>query len=125
MRLLLIKERLFLFGEFAVSKTQCLYNKQKALMMYKTMNDLAPEYLQSLFSQRHSAYGLRNSEGRLTLSKPSTNYLKRSFSYSGAMLWNNLPKNLKNAASVEHFKRNIKKVADVLVCRTSVVDEKR
>ena len=69
--------------------------KQKALMMYKTMNDLAPEYLQSLFSQRHSAYNLRNSEGRLTLSKPSTNYLKRSFSYSGAMLWNNLPKNLK------------------------------
>ena len=74
--------------------------KQKALMMYKTMNDLAPEYLQSLFSQRHSAYNLRNSEGRLTLSKPSTNYLKRSFSYSGAMLWNNLPKSLKNAASV-------------------------
>ena len=86
---------------------------KKALMMYKTMNDLAPEYLQSLFSQRHSAYNLRNSEGRLTLSKPSTNYLKRSFSYSGAMLWNNLPKNLKNAASVEHFKRNIKKVADI------------
>ena len=27
-------------------------------MMYKTMNDLAPEYLQSLFSQRHSAYNL-------------------------------------------------------------------
>ena len=77
-------------------------------MMYKTMNDLAPEYLQSLFSQRHSAYNLRNSEGRLTLSK-------RSFSYSGAMLWNNLPKNLKNAASVEHFKRNIKKVADISV----------
>ena len=48
-------------------------------MMYKTMNDLAPEYLQSLFSQRHSAYNLRNSEGRLTLSKGS-------FSYSGAML---------------------------------------
>ena len=73
----------------------------------KTMNDFAPDYLQSLFSQRHSAYSLRNSEGRLTLSKPSTNYLKRSFSYCGATLWNNLPKNLKNTASVEHFKRNI------------------
>ena len=46
--------------------------KEKALMMYKTMNDLAREYLQSLFSQRHSVYNLRNSEGRLTLSKPST-----------------------------------------------------
>ena len=29
------------------------------------------------------------------------------------MLWNNLPKGLKNAASVEHFKRNIKKVAAI------------
>ena len=95
--------------------------KQKALMMYKTMNDLAPEYLQSLFSQRHSAYSLRNSEGRLTLSKPSTNYLKRSFSYSGAMLWNNLPENLKNAASVEHFKRNIKKVADISDSHTAIM----
>ena len=28
MRLLLIKERLFLFGEFAVSETQCLYNNE-------------------------------------------------------------------------------------------------
>ena len=64
-------------------------------MMYKTMNDLAPEYLQSLFSQRHSANDLRNSAGRLTLSKPSTNYLKRGFSYSGALLWNNMPESLK------------------------------
>ena len=86
------------------------------------MNDLAPEYLQSLFSQRHSAYNLRNSEGRLTLSKPSTNYLKRSFSYSGAMLWNNSgTKNLKNAASVEHFKRNIKKVADISDSYTAIM----
>ena len=90
-------------------------------MMYKTMNDLAPEYLRSLFSQRHSAYSLRNSEGRLTLSKPSTNYLKRSFCYSGAMLWKNLPKNLKNAASVEHFKRNIKKVADISDSHTAIM----
>ena len=95
--------------------------KQKALMIYKTMNDLAPEYLQSLFSQRHSAYNLRNSEGRLTLSKPSTNYLKRSFSYSRAMLWNNLLKNVKNAASFEHFKRKIKKVVVTLDFHTAIM----
>ena len=90
-------------------------------MMYKTMNDLPPEYLQSLFSHRHSAYNLRNAAGRLALSKPSTNYLKRSFFYSGAMLWNNLPKSLKNAASVEHFKRNIKKVADISDSHTAIM----
>ena len=50
--------------------------KEKALMMYKTMNDLAPEYLQSHFSQSHAAYNLRNCDGRLTLSKPGTNYFK-------------------------------------------------
>ncbi|XP_022803109.1 uncharacterized protein LOC111340515 [Stylophora pistillata] len=69
--------------------------KQKALMMYETMNNLAPEYLQSLFYQRHSPYNVRNSEGRLTLSKPKTNDLKPGYSYSGAILWNKLPKNLK------------------------------
>ena len=30
--------------------------KQKALMMYKTMNDPVSEYIRSLFSQRHPAY---------------------------------------------------------------------
>ena len=79
--------------------------------MYKTMNDLAPEYLHSLFSQRHSAYNLRNSEGRLTLSQPSTNYLKRSLSYGWAMLWNNLPKSLKN----------IKKIADISDSHTAIM----
>ena len=87
---------------------------------YKHINDLAPEYLQSLFSQRHSAYNLRNSEGRLTLSIPSTNYLIWSFCYRGAMLWNNLPKSLKNAASIEHFKQNIKKVADISDSHTEI-----
>ena len=40
-----------------------------------------------------------------------TNYLKHSFSYSGAMLWNNMPKSLKSAVSVNQFKQLIKKVA--------------
>ena len=85
--------------------------KQKALMMFKSMNGLAPEYLQSLFSQSRSVYNLRDSEGKLTLPKPSTNYLKRSFSYSGAVLWNNMSKSLKTAVSVNHFKQLIKKLA--------------
>ena len=43
--------------------------KQKALIMYKTLNELAPEYLQCLFTQRHvNDYNLRNLEGKLSLS---------------------------------------------------------
>ena len=38
-----------------------------------------PRKIFSLFSQRRSVYNLRDSEGKLTLPKPSTNYLKCSF----------------------------------------------
>ena len=47
--------------------------KQKALIMYKTLNELAPEYLQCLFTQRHvNDYNLRNLEVKLSLPKPNT-----------------------------------------------------
>ena len=85
--------------------------KQKALMMFKSVNGLAPEYLQSLFSQCRSVCNFRDSQGKLTLPKPGNNYLKLSISDSGAMLWNNMPKSLKNALSVNHFKRLIKNLA--------------
>ena len=84
--------------------------KQKALIMYKTLNELAPDYLQRLFTQRHvNDYNLRNLEGKLSLPKPNTNYLKRSFCYSGACLWNNLPQDLKSVCSIGQFKRGIRK----------------
>ena len=52
--------------------------KQKTLIMYKTLNELAPEYLHCLFTQRHvNDYILRNLEGKLSLPKPNTIYLKR------------------------------------------------
>ena len=95
--------------------------KQKALIMYKTIHDLAPEYLQRLFSQRDTGYNLRNLEGKLTLPKPNTNYLKRSFCYSGACLWNNLPQYLRNADSIGQFKRTIKQVSDLSDSHTAIM----
>ena len=95
--------------------------KQKGLIMYKTIHDLAPEYLQRLFSQRDAEYNLRNLEGKLTLPKPNTNYLKRSFCYSGACLWNNLPQYLRNADSIGQFKRTIKQVSDLSDSHTAIM----
>jgi hypothetical protein len=37
-------------------------------------------------------YNLRSNDTDLALPKPKTNYLKRSFKYSGAMLWNSFPR---------------------------------
>ena len=59
--------------------------KIKAKMMFKILKGDAPDYLQNLFSARGTGYNLRNSEIKLNLPKPRTNYLKRSLRYSGAL----------------------------------------
>jgi hypothetical protein len=81
---------------------------QKAILMYKVTNNLTPMYLQDLFVTRVSHYRLRDSEGKLFLPKPRTDYLKRSFSYGGASLWNGLPESLRSSLSLSSFKRSLK-----------------
>jgi hypothetical protein len=44
------------------------------------------------------------SESKLAIPQPRTNYLKNSFSYSGAVLWNSLPTELRQASSLRKFK---------------------
>ena len=60
--------------------------KQKAIMMFKSLSGLVPVYFHELFSERHTDYDLRDSFRKLNLPKPRTDYLKRSFGYSGALL---------------------------------------
>ena len=84
--------------------------------MYKTLNELAPDYLQCLFTERHvNDYNLGNLEGKLSLPKPNTNY------YSGACLWNNLPQDLKSVCSIGQFKRCIKKVSEISDSHTAIM----
>ena len=66
---------------------------EKATMVYKSLHGLAPEYLCSRFAIRETAYNLRDSENKLCIPLPRTNYYKNSFSYSGAILWNKPPCN--------------------------------
>ena len=53
--------------------------------MYKCINNLAPAYLCNLFAPRTPNYYFRNAKKTLMLPKPRTDYLKRSFSYSGVL----------------------------------------
>ena len=52
-------------------------------------------------------YNFRNIETDLALPRPCTNFLKRSFRYSGAMLWNNLSYGQKTAQSLADFKHKL------------------
>ena len=78
---------------------------QNALMVFKSLNGLVPEYPTSKFIKRNeSNYSLRDSVNKL-VPFPRTNDMKNSFSYSGATLWNSLPCNIRECGSLNQFKR--------------------
>ena len=81
--------------------------KQKALTMFKVLNKLAPSYLADLFKGYQTNYNLRNIDNKLILSKPNTEFLKRSFSNSTAKLWNELPSHIRCTSSLQAFKKEI------------------
>ena len=96
-----------LFSKLGWHNLSIRRKKHKATLMFKTINELTPPYLHDLFKSRSTGYNLRNSEHTLYVPKPRTNYGKRSFSYSGAMLWNELPQTVRAVRSLSQFKREI------------------
>ena len=101
----------FAINDFQVRKNlACQQQFQRATMVYRSLDGLAPNYLSSKFERREVAYNLRDSENKLNVPLPRTNCYKNSFSYSGAILWNSLPCNLREAESLGQFKRLIKEL---------------
>ena len=83
------------------------FQVQKALMIYKSLNDLVPGYLSSKFvlKRYETRYSLRDSVNKLIVPFPRTNFMKNNFSYSGAVPWNSLPGDMREAKSLRQFKR--------------------
>ena len=71
----------------AWDRTSVSRTKQKAVIMFKTLNKLTFPDTQDLFSARDFSYSIRNSNNILLIPKTRTNFLKRSFGYSGAVLY--------------------------------------
>ena len=84
--------------------------KLKATLIFRIIKGLSPAYLQALFSIRSTKYNVRDSEIKLNLPKPRTNYCKRALGYSGALLWNSLPVNSRKSDSFGYFKRELVKI---------------
>ena len=81
----------------------------KAIMMFKILNGQTPDYLSNKFIFRNdtTSYRLRNSEIRLALPQPRTDYVRKSFSYSGAALWNSLPTDIRVSKTLGEFKTKL------------------
>ena len=73
---------------------------QKALMI------LFQDILTSKFVKRYETpYSLRDSVNKVIVLFLWTNFMNNSFSYSGAVLWNSLPCDMREAKSLSYFKR--------------------
>ena len=82
---------------------------KKAILMYKTLNNLCPEYLGSNFSSMHynTDRELRSIEsGKLQVPKPRIEFFRKSISYSGTVIWNGIPKEIRDSKSLACFKQS-------------------
>ena len=80
------------------------------LLTYKSLNALAPQYLSNLLHPYTQPRNLRSS-GTGQLSIPHTRmqtFGDRAFSVTAPTLWNSLPIELRNAPSLDTFKRLLK-----------------
>ena len=79
-----------------------------AVMMYKCINKLVPDYLFEKFTLRSQIH-TRNTRQRDQLNIPRCRLTtgQRSFTYRGAKLWNNLRDNVKSSDSVKVFRKKI------------------
>ena len=99
-------DALYLLQQLACKDLITQRQIQEALMVFKALNDLAPDHLSSMFTNcSTSGYVLRDSTNKLNVPLPRNNYLKRSVSYRGATLWNSLPGNLWQEKSLNRFKQ--------------------
>ena len=91
----------------------------KANIMYKVYNNLAPNYLQELFHMRdvnlnNTASNLRSvAQNNCIVPQAKCNLFKGSLTFSGIIVWNSIPLSIKMSPSLDIFvKRCINWIKD-------------
>ena len=89
---------------------QSIYGRlflRKAKFMFKVFNGLTPTYVSENFSTQsnlNTSVILRSTAARCFVPpKPRTECFKQSMRYSGCLIWNSLPDEVKNAQTQEAF----------------------
>ena len=79
--------------------------KQLKSLMFKTVNNLVPEYLSDKFAKVNTIHrhNLRGAQLNLFIPRPNTEALKKGFRYRGAVTWNSLSAEAKQATTLNSF----------------------
>ena len=80
-----------------------------AILTFKTLNGLAPNYLENSISRKINRRNLR-SNNQLLLEVPEikNSFGSRSFTYSSPHIWNDLPYSVRSSSTLQSFKNNLK-----------------
>lgn len=83
--------------------------KTKSKTMFKVLKGQAPTCLTEHFKFKKEVtdINLRGSTSSLQLPLPKTEFMKRSFAYSGAKIWNDLPPGMRECESLNAFSKKI------------------
>ena len=89
-------------------KIQYYYKRTLACTTYKIYNNLTSPVLQKYVTKSKTT---RNTQNKYRIDLPTFKYIayKRSFEYRAAIIWNNIPTELKEASSIDVFKYSISK----------------
>ena len=82
--------------------------KKIALFVFKCSNNLGPPIAQDMFEIKDIPYIFRDSNRAVQPKVNSTTFGLRSLKYSGPLLWNKLPTDLKRCVSISSFKSLLK-----------------
>ena len=79
----------------------------EAIMFFESLSFLSLEYLRELFVNRCDITKYSLGANKHSLSLICINILKNSFSYSGAVLWNSFPPDLRQTESLNDFRHQL------------------
>ena len=87
-----------------------LIKEESAKIVFKSFNNLAPDYMKGLFVKNSQNYthDLRNTHSDLRTPFLQTNGGQNCFAYRGAKIWNSLDTELKQISTLGSFNRKLK-----------------
>ena len=97
-----------LFQQLGWMRFDEMVKYKKCILMYKSLNNLAPAYMSNKFTYSYDIHNLdlRSATNQwLYMPKPKLEIYRKSLSYSGPKLWNSLPESVRNAPTLGSFKQ--------------------
>ena len=100
-----------LLCDFGWISVRNLINFDLAVFMYNTQRGFAPDNIKDLFQTVDAVHSYKTraaSDGKLHAVHTNLGITQRSISCSGVKIWNDLPKNIRDAQSIDVFKKRLK-----------------